>query len=134
MTKKHILVADDEENMLHTMGFILEVANYKITTAKNGQEALRKILMAQEAGNPVDLLIADVQMPLLSGLELLDELNCLNIDIPILVITGYANKEMVRELVNKGCNGYLNKPFDEEELVKRVDMLFEQKSYRKDYI
>ena len=124
---RHILVADDEQNTLLTMRFILEVANHKVTTAENGQEALGKILKAKNNGRPVDLLITDIQMPCLTGLELIDELNRLGIDIPILVITGYGNEELVMELTRKGCNQYLDKPIDDEELVERVAMLLEKK-------
>jgi CheY-like chemotaxis protein len=123
---RHILVADDEQNTLLTMQFILEVANYKVTTAENGQEALGKILKAKDNGSPVDLLITDIQMPCLTGLELIDELNRLGIDIPILVITGYGSEELVMELTRKGCNQYLGKPIDDEELAKCVSILLEK--------
>lgn len=123
---RHILVADDEQNTLLTMQFILEVANYKVTTAENGQEALSKILKAKNNGSPVDLLITDIQMPCLTGLELIDELNRLGIDIPILVITGYGSEELVMELTRKGCNQYLGKPIDDEELAKCVSILLEK--------
>ena len=109
------------------MRFILEVANYKVTTAENGQEALGKILKAKNNGRPVDLLITDIQMPCLTGLELIDELNSLGIDIPVLVITGYGNEELATELMRKGCDEYLDKPIDDEELVKRVAVLLEKK-------
>ena len=125
MHKNHILVVDDEENMLLTMQFILEVAGYKITTAEDGQEALERILKARNNGNPVELLITDIQMPRLTGMELIDELNRLEIGIPVLVITGYGDEEMITELSSKGCDEYLDKPFDDENLVERVVNLLE---------
>ena len=126
MSRKHILVADDEQNTLMTMQFILEVANYRVTTAENGQEALDDILESRNTDSPIDLLITDIQMPGLTGLELIDELNRLNMRIPFLVITGYGNHELTAELTDRGCHGCLDKPIDEEELVNSVAMLLEE--------
>ncbi len=126
MSRKHILVADDEQNTLLTMQFILEVANYRVTTAENGREALDDILESRNTDSPIDLLITDIQMPGLTGLELIDEINQLKMDIPFLVITGYGNCELMAELRNKGCGGCLDKPINEEELVKSVAALLER--------
>jgi CheY-like chemotaxis protein len=126
MYKNHILVVDDEQNMLLTMQFILEVAGYRITTAEDGQEALERILKARSNGNPVELLITDIQMPRLTGMELIDELNRQEIGIPVLVITGYGDEQMITELASKGCDEYLDKPFDDEDLVERVVNLLER--------
>jgi CheY-like chemotaxis protein len=124
MDRRHILVADDEQNALLTMQFILEVANYRVSIAENGQEALDKILKARDNGAPVELLITDIQMPYLTGLELMDELNRLGVRIPVLAITGYGDKELASELTRKGCYECLDKPIDDEELVECVAMLF----------
>ena len=126
MDKKHILVADDEQNTLLTMQFILEVADYRVTTAENGQEALDRILEAKSSINPIDLLITDIQMPGLTGLELIDVLKRQEMDIPVLVITGHGNRELVMELTRKGCNECLDKPIDDEELVERVAIILER--------
>ncbi len=123
MAKEHILVVDDEQNMRNTLAFILETANYQVTTAAEGREALEEILAARENGQPVDLLITDFRLPGLTGLQLIDELNYLKIEIPVLVITAYGNRSLFLELRRTGCADYLDKPFDYKELVKRVDSL-----------
>lgn len=123
LDKKHILVVDDEENVLLGIQFILEVEGYQVTTAKNGNEALEKINKANNDGQLFQLLITDIQMPGLTGLELMDELKNMGIDIPTMVITGYGNCELKKELANKGCNGYIDKPIDEEELINRIGLL-----------
>ena len=123
MRKKHILVVDNEQNMLHTMEYILEAADYKVTTANNGQEAFEKVLAARDNNIAIDLLITDIQMPGVTGLDLIYKLNRLNIDIPVFVITAYGDKGLLIELLRKGCKEYLDKPFDDEELLKRVAML-----------
>ena len=123
MAKEHILVVDDEQNMRNTLAFILETANYQVTTAAEGREALEEILAARKNGQPVDLLITDFRLPGLTGLQLIDELNYLKIEIPVLVITAYGNRSLFLELRRTGCADYLDKPFDYKELVKRVDSL-----------
>ena len=123
MAKERILVVDDEQNMRNTLAFILETANYQVTTAAEGRAALEEILAARENGRPVDLLITDLRLPGLTGLQLIDELNYLKIKIPVLVITAYGNRSLFLELMRTGCADYLDKPFDYKELVKRVDSL-----------
>ena len=130
MAKEHILVVDDEQNMLNTLAFILESANYQVTTAAEGRQALEEILAARKNGRPVDLLITDLRLPGLTGLQLIDELNYLKIKIPVLVITAYGNRSLFLELMRTGCADYLDKPFDYKELVKRVDSLIEKKLTR----
>ena len=127
MDKKHILVVDDEQNMRNTLEFILEAANYKVTKAGNGRKALQKILQAKNCGSPVDLIITDIMMPDMSGLELIDELNRQNINLPILVITGYGNNKLRDKLLSRGCNEYLDKPIDDEKLLKKINILLERK-------
>lgn len=120
---KHILVVDDEEYALLTMEFILEVANYRVSLAKDGYSALAKILNARRGNDPIDLIITDIQMPGLSGLDLIDKINELEIKIPVLVITSYGNSKLYRMLKQRGCLEYLSKPIEESDLIRRVDKL-----------
>jgi len=128
MKKRHVLVADDELNMLRTLEFILEVAGYKVTAVQNGEQALAKIVETKNTANAIELIITDIQMPSLNGLELIDELNRLDIHIPVFVITAYGSKDLLDELRGKGCVEYFDKPFDDDELVERVNSLFEKKT------
>ena len=127
MAKEHILVVDDEQNMRNTLAFILETANYHVTTAAEGRSALDQILAAREGDRPVGLLITDMRLPGLTGLQLIDELNYLKIKIPVLVITAYGDRSLLLELERTGCADYLDKPFDYKELVRRVDSLMEKR-------
>lgn len=128
MNKKHILIADDELNMLQSLEFILEVAGYKVTAVQDGREALEKIIALKDSSEAIQLLITDIQMPELSGIELIDTLKRLNIDLPVFVITAYGNKELREELKRKGCFEFLDKPFDDEQLVERVTLFFENEA------
>lgn len=127
MAKRHILVADDELNMLRSLEFILEVGGYKVTGVKNGQEALDKILNANNSKSPIELVITDIQMPGLNGLELIDELYRLGIDIPIFVITAYGSRDLTSVLRNRANIQYIDKPIDDEDLLSRVHILFERR-------
>ncbi len=124
--KKHIVVADDEENMLRSFEFILEAADYKVSSATDGREALSIIREARKNRQPVDLLITDLLMPGMSGTELIAELRAARIDIPVLVITGHGSKEALVELMRLGCNDYLDKPIEDEELLNRISQLINQ--------
>jgi CheY-like chemotaxis protein len=117
---KIILVVDDEENMLRTVQFILESARYRVHTARNGGEALERIRSHRESGGTFDLILSDIQMPGLTGLELIDEIRSLGVGAPILVMTGYGNREIAEELRRRGCTEFLDKPFEQEELLDRV--------------
>ena len=122
MSKAHLLVADDEENMLMTLRFILEAEGYKVDTAKNGREALNKILIAKENNDPFELIIMDIQMPYVSGLELVDKLKEEKIIMPIIAITGFKTEELTSQLAQRGCFDYIEKPFDEDQLLGMLEI------------
>ena len=126
MEKKHLLVVDNDQNLLRTLEFILETANYKVTTAGNGQEALEKIFGEREKNRAVDLLITDIRMPGMTGLELIDELTRREEKIPVVVLTAYGDYQLAAKLRRKGCVDYLDKTLDDDALVKRIDSILIQ--------
>ncbi len=115
----HVLIVDDEPNFRFATGIALRRAGYAITEAENAKEALRLILEVGK-GQPFDLLLVDIQMPGMSGVELVSELNNRNIAVPILIVSGFADNNLMEELCTKGCIGLLQKPFDPGELIERV--------------
>ena len=121
MDRKHILLVDDDLNLLHSLEFILEAADFRVTTETNGQKALEKVISTgNDKANSIDLLITDMQMPGLTGLQLIDELRRMNFSIPVLVITAYGDSKMREELTRRGCPYRLDKPFCEEKLIQEV--------------
>jgi len=128
--KTHILIVDDDRNTLQSMEYILIAAKYDVTTLTSSTEALQRISTAQGSSNPVDLLITDVQMPGLNGLELLAELHRRDIQIPTLVISADSNQSLQFEFVRLGHDRILIKPFGEIELLTRVTELLEAKHQR----
>ncbi len=121
--KRRILIADDEKALIQTMAFTLKRNGYDVKTEVDGWSAFASIVSANLSDAPFDLLITDIQMPGLSGLELILKLREAEILIPILVITGYGNMELVVKLLRAGCMDYLDKPFEVQDLLDRVSHL-----------
>jgi CheY-like chemotaxis protein len=117
---KSILIVDDEPDFRFSAGIALRRAGYWTEAVTDGAEALDLIGSGKDR-SLFDLLIVDIQMPGLSGTELIDELKERNVDTPVLVVSGFADATLLDELRKKGCGAFLAKPFESRELVWRVD-------------
>ena len=113
--KEHILVVDDAPNTLEVLRRNLESQGYKVFTAPGVVEAI-KILDA----TPVDLVITDLKMPRVSGLDLVRHVRENFKDTEVMMITGYATVEGAVRAVKTGAEEYLPKPFTDEELFSAV--------------
>ncbi len=125
MSGKHILLAEDEEQVRYSLTAILKKAGYNVTAAGNGREALEKITQLKADSDLPDLLLTDIKMPEMSGIELMDALEKQGIPVPVFAITGYGDKETVVELLRRGCRDYIDKPFDPKELLGRLPRIFD---------
>ena len=123
MPAKTILVVDDEPHMLDTVRFILEAGGYAVLTARSGQEALARLAGLREQGRRADLILTDIQMPGPTGLELVERLAAAGEHGPVLVMSGYNDPETARKLRERGCEHFLDKPFEEEDLLREVRAL-----------
>ncbi len=121
--KKRILIADDEAALLKTMAFTLKRKGFEAITFENGQSAYNEIKEAFQDNKLYNLIITDIQMPGLNGLELIKKIRESGITTPILAITGFGNKKMVLDLMRAGCNDYLDKPFSMNEFINRISKL-----------
>ncbi|MFH0843855.1 MAG: sigma-54 dependent transcriptional regulator [Pseudomonadota bacterium] len=106
-----ILIVDDEKNYLVVLEALLSPEGYEIITAENATDALRLIRESD-----VDLVITDMKMPGLSGMELLEESKRIKSDLPIIMMTAYGTIEMAVEAMKKRAYDYITKPFKNEEL------------------
>jgi len=122
----NILLVDDEVECLHTMALILTLHGCNVIKFTNAERALQELLISQSSDNPVDLLITDIEMPQMRGDELIDELQKHGITISTIVMTGHGDKELVIDLLRKGCNDYIDKPVTPEILIKRVSLALNQ--------
>jgi phosphoserine phosphatase RsbU/P len=121
--KMRILIADDEASLLRTMAFTLKRKDLTVDTVNDGRMAYDKIFDNWDGKDYYDLLITDIEMPGLSGLELIKNIRKAEIEIPILAITGFGDMDLTIELMRAGCNDYLDKPFCMQELIDRVSGL-----------
>ncbi|HDI46038.1 MAG TPA: sigma-54-dependent Fis family transcriptional regulator [Candidatus Omnitrophica bacterium] len=117
-----ILVVDDDPGLLETLTDALELEGYGVTTARAGEEALQ-ILDEEE----VDLVITDIKMPGLSGMELLKVIKEKNQSLPVIVMTGFASLETAIEAIKQGAYDYITKPFEIEKFLHTVSKAVTQK-------
>ncbi|MBI1208712.1 MAG: response regulator [Azospirillum sp.] len=115
--KKKVLTVDDSRTMREMVAFTLEQAGYEVLAATDGQDALSLL-----EGNDVDLVIADLHMPVMDGLSLLRRLRAMpsRRSMPILMLTTEADERKKQEGRAAGATGWLVKPFDPGRLVSVV--------------
>lgn len=120
--KKKILVVDDESLIRESLVFVLTKEGYDVEQASNGLQAIDMI----KADN-FDLLITDVEMPELKGIELLEKVRQLSPGTFVILITAYASIETAVSAFRKGASDYILKPLEFDELLHRVNKIFEYK-------
>lgn len=110
-SKRRVLVVDDEKRMRNMCYEMLETAGYKVITAEDGREGYDKVKKAIEEGRPYHAIVSDIQMPNLSGPEMIRLLKNTNVDgnTPVIFISGYHQPE---ELIGENLSPYavLKKP------------------------
>ncbi len=112
-----LMVVDDEEGVRRSLKRVLEREGYRIILAENGEEALD---IVRSDGRDIETVISDYRMPGMDGLETLIEIGRLNAEITRIMLTGYATMASAIEAVNAGIDGFLTKPFANEELRAKV--------------
>jgi len=117
MVMVDLMVVDDEEGVRRSLKKVLEREGYRIILAGNGQEAIG---IVREDNGSIETVISDFKMPGLDGLETLVEIGRINPEITRIMLTGYATMESAIEAVNAGIDGFLTKPFDNNELRAKV--------------
>ncbi len=102
-----ILIIDDEKSIRKTLVEILGFEGYKMDEAADGEEGLRKF-----QATTYDVVLCDIKMPKVDGLEFLSKANAINPDVPIIMISGHGNIETAVEAVKKGAFDFISKPPD----------------------
>lgn len=125
-TNGRVMVVDDEADVRKVARMCLEKAGYEVIEAENGEQAIQQI---KEGDNPVllDVIITDINMPKINGLEAIQFFQQEWPHVPLLVITGYPDLESAKELMKRGLVDYLVKPVDKEKLVNAVDKAMSQR-------
>jgi FixJ family two-component response regulator len=120
-----ILVVDDEASLRDICQDALEDAGYKVYQAQNGQAALDFL-----AERNVDLVITDLRMPVLNGLELLKQIKTRDNDSAFLVMTGFGTIETAVESMKMGASDYLPKPFNINHLLLKVEKVLKERQIK----
>lgn len=118
--KKIILTAEDEEAIRESLLMLLQDEGYDCFAVSDGLDALQ-LLENDEVS--IGLLITDLQMPRLSGLELIRRVREIQPKLGILVVTAYSNADLVQEALKLGADDYLYKPVNFDELLQKTEEL-----------
>jgi two-component system, OmpR family, alkaline phosphatase synthesis response regulator PhoP len=116
-----ILVVDDEQNLRHTLAFILKRAGYFVTTAENAQEALNSL-----QSGAFDLIILDLKMPDVDGLSLLKHIRQTHVNLPVFILTAYGSLDSAIEALRLEARDYLLKPIDPAQLLERIQKILQE--------
>jgi len=117
-----ILIAEDEEITVKHLVNTLKKEGYAVDSASNGIDALRKV-----EADSFDLLIADIKMPGMTGIELLERVREKTPELEVIIVTGYGSIGSAIEAMKKGAIEYLTKPFDLDELLMKVGKIRDRK-------
>lgn len=118
-----IIVVEDANQTRRSISMVLEGAGFIVHQAKNGLEAMDKLLSYDDS-NQFDLLLTDIFMPVMTGLELMRLIQQRKIFLPIVAITGYSDKELVDQLDRLNCHHVIDKPFNSDVLLRTVKQVF----------
>ncbi len=122
-----VLVIDDESGVRRTLSMILEDEGYTVLTASDGEEGLERAGKEEP-----DLILCDIRMPRMDGLEFLEEYRQANGQALVIAITAYGSNELAVEAMKKGAYDYLPKPFTADEVVLTLKKAEEREKLRKE--
>jgi DNA-binding NtrC family response regulator len=118
-----ILIVDDEQIIRESLGFVLRKEGYHVEEASNGVEALRK-----HEEQPFDVVITDIEMPEMRGIELLERISQRSPQTFVVVITAFGSIETAIQALRKGAYDYILKPIDFDDLLHRIKKLIDHRT------
>jgi DNA-binding NtrC family response regulator len=114
--RPRVLVVDDEPNMCRSLAILVaDEGRREVETARSGEEALEKL------GNATDVLLCDLSMPGIDGIEVLRRVRAAKLDVQVIMMTAYSTVQSAVEAMRLGAHEYLIKPFTNEEVCAAVD-------------
>jgi two-component system, NtrC family, response regulator AtoC len=111
----HVLIVDDENNIRRVLAAMLKRDGYEVTTAADGEQAVATLHRT-----PIDVVVTDLVMPRMGGLELLRHCTTAHPDVPVIMITAHGTVDTAVEAMKAGAFDYITKPFEQEELRKVI--------------
>ena len=116
-----ILVIDDQKGIRNTLKDILEYENHEVVLAENGEEGL-----SFHAENSFDVILCDIKMPNMDGIEVLEKIIASEKDTPVVMISGHGNIDTAVEAIKKGAYDFIEKPLDLNRLLITVKNAMEK--------
>ena len=126
MPKGKVLVIDDEEDVRDVVKFHLSEQNLQVIEAENGEEAIKRLNEEDNMVN-VGVILCDIRMPKVNGVECIQYILKEAPGIPIVVVTGFPDTEMATALLKSGVKDYLVKPVDKDKLISVVQKQIAEK-------
>ena len=126
--KAKILVVDDEESLREICQDVLEDEGYEVVLARDGQEALRILVEDQD----IDIVISDLRMPKMNGLDLLRAVKERKLDVDFIVMTGFSTIETAVQCMQLGAADYLPKPFNIQHLLVKVQKVLKARNEKQE--
>ncbi len=123
-----ILLVDDEELILNVGKALLETQGYKVIVAQGGEQAVESM---KKQGKEIDLVLLDMIMPGMDGSVTFDRLRELNPTLPVILSSGYSLDGKANQIIDRGCNGFLQKPFSLSELTQKIRRVLDKESVQR---
>ncbi|HDK81483.1 MAG TPA: response regulator, partial [Nitrospirae bacterium] len=115
--KKHtVLVVDDDPFVRESVSALLDEYDYSTVTCKNAKEAINRF-----QGNTIDIVLTDIKMPGMSGIDLLGKIHALDPDVPVILITAYSDLDLAMGAIKSGAFDYIPKPYKPEHLLHTIN-------------
>jgi len=128
--KNHsILLVDDEDSILATLSFNLEKQGYKVETAQNGEEGIKKFNQSRH-----DLVVTDLMMEGLNGIDVLKEVKKTDPDAQVIILSGHSSFANAVEALRFGAFDYLQKPCDRSEFSKKISNCLAKQEFRRQHL
>jgi len=124
-----ILIVDDEERFRTTMGKLLTVRGLEVSTFGEGEKALNEL-----REKSYDVIILDVRMPGMTGIQVMTELRKLDPFIEVIIMTGYASVDTAKKIMELGAYDYLLKPYNIDDLMEKIEAAYDRKCARQQLI
>jgi two-component system cell cycle sensor histidine kinase/response regulator CckA len=115
-----ILLVDDEDMILEVGRAMLSKLGYRVVVAASGEQALDTV---ERMGDEIDVVVLDLIMPGMSGSNVFDGIRASHPQMPVILSSGYSINGQAKDIMDKGCNGFLQKPFNLAELSQKIDQV-----------
>ncbi len=121
--KETVLLVDDEEMVIEVGQAMLEKLGYQVSVARSGEEACE---IVEDSGKEIDLVILDLIMPGIDGGQTFDRIREVQPNMPVILSSGYSVSGQATEIMSRGCNGFLQKPFDMYKFSQKIRTILDK--------